>query len=102
MAYTYKYPRPALTTDALLLAAYNGEKYILLIQRKYDPFKGYWALPGGFVDMDEELETACARELEEETGITGIPLEQFETLAQCTVIPGGEPFLWFISRLSTD
>jgi 8-oxo-dGTP diphosphatase len=79
MSYTYEYPRPALTTDAIVIAPINNQEYILLIERKFEPFKGYWALPGGFVNIDEELETACIRELYEETGITVDFLKQFKT-----------------------
>lgn len=89
MSYTYEYPRPALTTDALLIATIENRDYILLIERKFDPWKGYWALPGGFVNMDEDLVTACARELEEETGITGIGLTQFETFGDVNRDPRG-------------
>jgi 8-oxo-dGTP diphosphatase len=73
--YTYKYPRPALTTDALVIKKETAE--ILLVQRGIEPFKGQWALPGGFVNMDELLADACKRELEEETGLMIEKLEQF-------------------------
>ena len=76
MPYCYKYPRPALTVDALV---FSSDEKVLLIQRKNPPFKGLWALPGGFVDMDETPEEAVVRELEEETGLSGIPFEQFHT-----------------------
>jgi 8-oxo-dGTP diphosphatase len=79
MSYTYEYPRPALTTDAIIIASFENKEFILLIERKFEPFKGYWALPGGFVNMDEELETACARELLEETGISEVELKQFHS-----------------------
>ena len=75
--YTYKYPRPALTVDALILKKETAE--VLLIQRAIEPFKNQWALPGGFVNMDELLETACLRELEEETGLKLDRLSQFKT-----------------------
>lgn len=78
-SYTYAYPRAAMTTDALVLAIENGNHEILLIQRGKDPFKGEWALPGGFIHMDETLEVACIRELEEETGIVLHSMEQFKT-----------------------
>jgi 8-oxo-dGTP diphosphatase len=89
MPYTYEYPRPALTADALLLCRNENRHFILLIKRKYNPFKDYWALPGGFVNIDEELVTACARELEEETGITDIELKQFETFGTLNRDPRG-------------
>jgi 8-oxo-dGTP diphosphatase len=73
--HTYKYPRPALTVDNVIMAEENGEWYILLIQRKNEPFKNSWARPGGFVDDNELIENAALRELWEETGITGITLE---------------------------
>jgi 8-oxo-dGTP diphosphatase len=77
--YCYKYPRPALTTDALIYIEENGIFWVLLIQRGIEPFKGKWALPGGFVNMDELLETACKRELEEETGLELEIMTQFRT-----------------------
>ena len=73
--YTYAYPRPAVTVDAILISKQNS---VLLIERGREPFKGKWALPGGFIDMDEPLETACMRELEEETGIRITILKQFK------------------------
>jgi 8-oxo-dGTP diphosphatase len=72
--FTYQYPRPAVTVDAILI---SPKKTVLLIERGREPFKGKWALPGGFVELDEELETACQRELEEETGIRIKEIKQF-------------------------
>jgi 8-oxo-dGTP diphosphatase len=77
--YSYKYPRPSVTVDALLFAKRSGQNFILLIERGNEPFRGKWALPGGFMDMDETLEEACRRELEEETGIRMGSLTQFKT-----------------------
>lgn len=74
--YSYPYPRPAVTVDTILI---SPNKSILLIERGREPFKGKWALPGGFIDMNEELETACQRELEEETGIRIKEIKQFRT-----------------------
>lgn len=73
--FTYSYPRPAVTVDAILI---SKAATVLLIERGREPFKGTWALPGGFVDMDESLETACKRELEEETGIQVQEVKQFK------------------------
>jgi 8-oxo-dGTP diphosphatase len=74
--YCYDYPRPAVTVDITLFAHLQGEWRLLLIQRGGEPFRGDWALPGGFVEIDEDLEQAAQRELEEETGIRYIHLEQ--------------------------
>ncbi len=73
--YTYNYPRPAVTVDAILI---SNTKSVLLIERGREPYQGKWALPGGFINMDEELETACRRELEEETGIQIGGMKQFK------------------------
>ena len=73
--YTYQYPRAALTVDAILISKQNS---VLLIERGREPYKGKWALPGGFIEMDEPLEVACQRELEEETGIRVGALKQFK------------------------
>ncbi|WP_134088458.1 NUDIX hydrolase [Olivibacter sp. XZL3] len=75
--YTYKHQRPALTVDILLFhRGENQEWHILLIKRKQEPFKDQWAFPGGFVDIDEKIDAAAFRELEEETGITNLNLER--------------------------
>lgn len=89
MPYTYQYPRPAVTTDIILIAKEKDCSYILLIERKFDPFKGYWAFPGGFVEMDEDLDTACLRELKEETGIANIDIKQFYTAGKVDRDPRG-------------
>lgn len=77
--YTYQYPRAAVTTDALVFVKEGDEKHILLIERMNEPFKNKWALPGGFIEMDETLENACKRELEEETGLKVDKMTQFKT-----------------------
>lgn len=80
MAYCYDFPRPALTVDCVVfgLDEQNSLK-VLLIRRNLPPFKGEWALPGGFVRQDETLEQSARRELGEETGVRDIFLEQLYT-----------------------
>ncbi|MCU4157595.1 NUDIX hydrolase [Carboxylicivirga sp. A043] len=78
MSYTYEYPRPAVTTDVILIAI-KPHPQVLFIKRGKEPYKGCWALPGGFVDMDEDLPAAAMRELEEETGIKDVIITQFKT-----------------------
>lgn len=77
--YSYKYPRPALTVDALVYTMEDNVTYVLLVKRGIEPFKGKYALPGGFVNMDELLEDACKRELMEETGLEVSQMQQFKT-----------------------
>jgi len=77
--YSYKYPRPALTVDAIVFVNDENGTSVLLIERGIEPYKGKWALPGGFVNIDELLETACKRELKEETGLEVKSMEQFKT-----------------------
>jgi len=79
MPYTYKYPRPGVSVDALVFSRSGERLHIALIRRAHQPFKGHWAFPGGFVNMDESLEQAVCRELQEETGLADILLEQFYT-----------------------
>lgn len=73
--------------DAVVFTFQNEDLQVLLIERKSDPFKGKWALPGGFVEDDESLETAAFRELEEETGIKAAELHQFHAFGK----PGRDP-----------
>ncbi|HAQ65944.1 MAG TPA: NUDIX hydrolase [Bacteroidales bacterium] len=79
MSYTYQYPRPCVTVDIILFRKKEGPTEVLLIQRDRDPFAGSWAFPGGFVNIDEELEAAAYRELLEETGLTNVKLQQWRT-----------------------
>jgi 8-oxo-dGTP diphosphatase len=77
--YTYEYPRPALTVDIVTFTLRESQLQVLLVKRAKPPFAGDWALPGGFVEMDETLEAAAGRELEEETGLSQAYLEQLYT-----------------------
>ena len=86
-SYCYDHPRPALTVDVVLLHRAADEIEVLLINRAREPFAGHWAFPGGFVDQDESLEDAAARELAEETGLVGIRLEQIGAFGD----PGRDP-----------
>jgi 8-oxo-dGTP diphosphatase len=87
--YVYDWPRPMVSVDAAVFAFFGKKAKLLLIKRGNEPFKGKWAVPGGFVDMDEELEDAVARELKEETGLEGVPLEQMHTFGKCGRDPRG-------------
>ncbi|MBX2904947.1 MAG: NUDIX hydrolase [Taibaiella sp.] len=71
-----------VATDAIVLTGNGDNMRLLLIKRKYDPYKGMWALPGGFVEDDEELEAAAIRELEEETGLKVNAMEQLYTFGK--------------------
>jgi 8-oxo-dGTP diphosphatase len=80
MSFTYQYARPALAVDCVVFGLAEDLE-VLLIQRDLPPFQGQWALPGGFVRMDETLDEAARRELEEETGVTRVFLEQLYTFS---------------------
>lgn len=79
MSHTYQYPRPALTVDCVVFGFGEGDLKVLLIERGLEPFKGRWALPGGFVRVEETLDAAARRELQEEAGLTHVFLEQLYT-----------------------
>jgi 8-oxo-dGTP diphosphatase len=79
--------RPALTADVVLFAMRAGDLAVLLVRRRNAPFQGAWALPGGFVEHGELLERAAWRELQEETGLTPVPLEQLGAFGD----PGRDP-----------
>lgn len=85
--YTYNYPKPSVTTDCIVLKSTSEQSKVLLIKRKHDPFIGKWALPGGFVEIDEDLMDGAIRELKEETGLRKIDLKQFGTYGK----PGRDP-----------
>jgi len=76
MAYTYDYPHPAVTVDVVIFTIVDDDLKVLLIQRGNEPYEGMWALPGGFVGLDESLRRAAWRELKEETGVHAAFLEQ--------------------------
>lgn len=85
--YTYDYPRPAVTTDCVIFGYDGKELKVLLIERGIEPFKGCWAFPGGFLNMDEDALAGARRELEEETGLENAFIEQFHTFSE----PGRDP-----------
>jgi 8-oxo-dGTP diphosphatase len=94
MAFTYQYPRPALTVDAVIFSYdTDNQLNVLLIERAHPPFAGEWAFPGGFVDENESAETAAQRELWEETGVDNISMQQFYTFSE----PGRDPRGWTVS-----
>ena len=90
--FTYDYSRPAVTADIVLFTLEEVPR-ILLIKRKRDPFAGKWALPGGFVEEQERLVDAAKRELQEETGLENIELEQLHSFGD----PGRDPRGWTIT-----
>lgn len=80
--YEYDYPHPAVTVDVVVFTLRDGQLKLLLIKRAGEPYRGKWALPGGFVQLDEALDAAAARELEEETGVSKVYLEQLYTFGR--------------------
>ncbi|HZR45483.1 MAG TPA: NUDIX hydrolase, partial [Candidatus Manganitrophaceae bacterium] len=82
MPYTYAYPHLAVTTDIVVFTIRERRLKLLLIKRGGAPYKGKWALPGGFVEPEEDLEQSAMRELEEETGVSGVYLEQLYTFGK--------------------
>lgn len=80
--YTYKYPHPSVTTDCVIFGFDGTSLKVLLVERGLEPFKGRWAFPGGFLNMDESAEAGALRELQEETGLTGAYIKQFHTFSQ--------------------
>lgn len=90
-----KYPKPSLTADIIVFRRNedNEEVDILLIKRKGHPFLGCWALPGGFAERGETIEHTAARELEEETGVTGLEMALLGIYSK----PGRDPRGWTVS-----
>src|SRR5580765_7968237 len=78
--FCYQYPRPALTVDCVVFGFNEAALKVLLVERGLEPFKGKWALPGGFVRVEETLDNAARRELAEETGLRDVFLEQLYTV----------------------
>ncbi len=85
--FVYRHPRPMVTVDAVLFSVAGAKLRLLLVERGKPPFQGRWAFPGGFVEMDEDLPDAASRELEEETGLSGVALDFFGTYGT----PGRDP-----------
>lgn len=79
--YCYKYPHPAVTTDCVIFGLDGKALKVLLIKRGGNPFKGFWAFPGGFLNPDESAEEGALRELKEETGLEKAYIEQFHTFS---------------------
>lgn len=88
MSYTYKYPRPAVTTDCVVFTQ-EEEPKVLLIQRGNEPYKGCWAFPGGFMNMEETAEECAVRELKEETGLTVNRIRQIGAYSKVDRDPRG-------------
>ncbi len=87
MSYKYEYPRASVCVDIIVLYKNEDQTLILLIERKHPPYKNCWALPGGFIEMEETLEKSAIRELQEETGILLTHLQQFSAYGN----PGRDP-----------
>ena len=87
LAYQYKYPHPSVTTDNVIFGFDGQTVKVLLIERGGEPYKGYWAFPGGFLEMDESAEEGARRELMEETGLTTGVVRQFHAFSA----PGRDP-----------
>ena len=98
----YTYPRPMLTVDFTVFREMSDQVQVLLIQRGRAPFEGCWALPGGFINLDESLEESAARELEEETGLVIPDMEQVRTYGDPDRDPRGRVISVAYAALLTD
>jgi 8-oxo-dGTP diphosphatase len=83
------YPRPSVSVDVIIFTLRENDLHMLLVKRGHPPFEGMWAIPGGFVGIDESLEDAALRELEEETGVRNVYLEQLYTFGKLDRDPRG-------------
>jgi 8-oxo-dGTP diphosphatase len=98
--FCYEHPRPAVSVDMVIFVGSGDELEVLLIKRKGAPFKGMWAIPGGFVEMKETLAQAAARELEEETGLKRIRMRQFGAFGDPDRDPRGRTIsIAFVGKL---
>ena len=95
--HTYREPRPIAAADSVIFGRDADGLNVLLIERGHDPYQGHWAIPGGFVNDNEPLDDAAARELEEETGLIGLDLQQVRAFGD----PGRDPRGWAISIVYT-
>ena len=100
--FSYEYPRPAVTVDVVIVTR-EAKPRVLLIRRKHEPFEGQWAIPGGFVDMDEALEAAARRELHEETGVRARKLAQLGTFGDPSRDPRGRTIsVVYLAQVDAD
>lgn len=88
MAYHYKYPRPSVTADCIVITK-DSQSKVLLVKRRNEPFKDYWAFPGGYMNMDETTEQCAIRELEEETGLKVEHIQQIGAYSKVDRAPRG-------------
>jgi 8-oxo-dGTP diphosphatase len=100
--YIYDWPRPMVSVDAAVFAFFENKTKLLLVNRGNEPFKGKWSLPGGFVEIDEELEEAVARELAEETGLVNVELEQMRTYGNVGRDPRGRQITIVYMGIATE
>ena len=91
--YTYRYPHPAVTTDCVIFGLDGSTLRVLLIRRGNAPFRDCWALPGGFLNPDEDALTGARRELQEETGLSHVAVVQCKAFST----PGRDPREWVIT-----